>query len=107
MKDMVGEEVFEGDFLIDDRGKLFVAQPTEPSFRRESIIITCEYHPRTLGKRGFMREKLALKVSERHLRTPQQDLRTMWKAVYTLKVAPQNREDIKARRTNFQKREKS
>jgi len=36
--DMLGNEVRVGDTLVDDRGKTFIAEETEPSYLREKVV---------------------------------------------------------------------
>ena len=104
MIDMTGKEVKEGDLMIDDRGKLFIIQPTPPTYLKEKLLTVTEYKARGEGKRGFMRQKLALKVSKGHLRTSQQELRGMWSWNYNKYQYSQGREEIRKRRNEFQER---
>ena len=106
MFDMTGKGVKEGDFMIDDRGKLLIIQPTPPTYLKEKLLTVTEYKAKGEGKRGFMRQKLALKVSEGHLRTPQKELREMWSWNYAKYQQPQGREEIRKRRKEFQERRK-
>lgn len=106
MIDMVGAEVNAGDFLIDDRGKIFVAQPTSPTYTYEKLICVTELRRGSTEKRGFVRQKFILRVSESHLRTSQEELRRLWKDNYDKCVGPEIREEIRQRRTAFQERRK-
>ena len=106
MKDMVGRSVEVGDYLIDDRGKLFLIQSTPDSYQKEQVIIVAEYRPRSQSRPSFLRQKLALKVTEDRITTPQKILKDLWKFYYDKYVGPQQREEVRARRANFQGRRK-
>ncbi len=103
---MTGAEINIGDFLIDDRGKTFVAQANPPSYDREKLLTVTELRRRGVGKRGFMRQALALKVSEGQLRTSQDELKGLWRHSYEQYQRPKNRETIKKKRQLFQERKK-
>ena len=102
MIDMTGKEVNIGDFLVDDRGKLFVAQATHATYEREKLIVVAELRKRQAGKRGFMRQKLTLLVSEGQLRTSQDELKGLWRHSYDKYQRPKSKEAIQQRRKKFQ-----
>lgn len=107
MNDMIGNEVEEGDFLLDDRGKVFMAMSTSPLYKHEKLILVTEFPQRGIEKRIFLRQKLALKIDKNFIGDlSQKDLRVVWSRTYEDLVRPRERELIRQRRAEFQERRK-
>lgn len=105
MKDMIGEEVTEGDYLIDDRGKLWQVQPTDVTYQIELLVMGRERRrDGVMTDSRILRLPHSLKASEAHLSASPQARRVAWANVYQTKVSPAKRIEISDRRRAFQER---
>lgn len=105
MNDMIGQPVQVDDNLIDDRGKLYLVQPTDLTYQAELLALGREKTKSgVLGVARILRLGFSLKVSEELLNASPQARRKEWERVYKEQVFPIKRIEVRDRRKDFQER---
>ena len=83
--DMAGQPIHVGDYLIDDRGKIFVVEETPPTFAKEMLVRVHALRGRTAGYEAhtYLRLNLVLRVAGGRLYYEDPAaLRERWQAAY-------------------------
>src|SRR3990167_2678952 len=102
MNDMLGQPVATDDYLIDDRGKLWLVLPTDRSYLVENLVLVRErLRSGSLGLGRYLHLQHALKAAEGLLSTSPGRRRGVWQQAYAQFVSPQKQEEIRQRRAEF------
>lgn len=99
MNDMIGQAVESGNYLIDDRGKLWQGLPTDRTYQVERIVLVQERRRNgSLGQGRYLHLPHALLATEGLCSASPQRRKAEWQQVYEHYIRPRKKEEIRKRR---------
>src|SRR3989304_9903968 len=109
MIDMLGKPVVLGDHVVDDRGKVYLIEKTEPSYQKEGLAKCREIKKRSLGQLTYVHLQHVFVVGNYPITEHQNWTKSnqqLWKILYDQFIASKVKESIRQRRKEFQERGK-
>ena len=102
MIDMLGKPVVPGDHVVDDRGKVYLIDRTEPSYQKEGLAKCREVRGRSLGPLTYVHLQHVFRSSVPYGYNSQAKNKQLWEDLYKQFISPKVRESIRQRRKEFQ-----
>ena len=97
IEDAAGKSVRPGDWLLEDRGKVWQALPTDPTFLKERLVKVVKGVGHT-----YLHIDQVFLINEATSNWPQQELRKLWESFYEKYCRISSRQAISDRRRSFQ-----
>ena|SRR3990167_6356406 len=105
--DMRGKEIRVDEFVVDERGKVYLSMPTEKSFLKEGLIRVfplsakgkiAQGHTYLRAQHIFRQNDLSFEEGEQRQRA------LLWHELYQEYISPKVKEELKVRKQEFQAR---